>query len=187
MKIKDIFGHLKTITTHKWLVFKLAIKAGIPIRGLLHDLSKYSPTEFIESAKFYQNGKRSPISKAKEVNGYSVAWLHHKGRNKHHLEYWFDDYEKEPPIIPFKYCAEMICDKIAAGMVYQGKNFTKEFELEYWKKEEKDMIYTNQKVKEFITEVFTEVSKYGVNETISNKNLKRIYDKNCNMRKVKGD
>ena len=47
MKIGNIFGHLKTITKHKWVVFKLSIKAGIPIRGLLHDLSKYSPTEFI--------------------------------------------------------------------------------------------------------------------------------------------
>ena len=69
MKIKNIFGHLKTITKHKWVVFKLCIKAGIPIRGILHDLSKYSLTEFIESAKYYQGGKRSPIPVAREVQG----------------------------------------------------------------------------------------------------------------------
>ena len=132
MKLSNIFGHLKTITKHKWIVFKLSIKAGIPIRGLLHDLSKYSLTEFIESAKYYQGGKRSPIAKAREIQNYSKAWLHHKGRNKHHLEYWYDFEMENPPIIPLKYAIEMVCDKLAASIVYEGKNWKKESELKYW-------------------------------------------------------
>ena len=179
MKLSNIFGHLKTITTHKWIVFKLSIKAGVPLRGFLHDLSKYSWTELSESIKYYQGGKRSPITKAKEEKGYSLAWLHHRGRNKHHLEYWYDDTLKEQPIIPFKYCAEMICDKLAAGMVYQKDKWTKEFELEYWNTRERERIPANEKVKNFITEVFTEVSINGVDKTITKKNLKKIYDKNC--------
>ena len=179
MKIKNFFGHLKTITKHKWLVFKLSIKAGIPLRGFLHDLSKYSPTEFFESVKYYQGGKRSPIPVARDDKGYSEAWLHHKGRNKHHLEYWNDADAKEPPIIPFKYCEEMICDNLAAGMVYKGKEWTKECEIEYWNQKERNKVIANEKVKEFITEVFEEVAKNGVNATISKKNLRKIYDKHC--------
>ena len=57
--------------------------------GLVHDLSKYSWTEFSVGAKYYQ-GTRSPNDAERESKGYSSAWLHHKGRNKHHLEYWVD-------------------------------------------------------------------------------------------------
>ena len=86
MKLINIFKHLKLVFKHKWLVFKLSCKIGIPLRGLLHDLSKFSPEEFWESVKYY-NGHGSPITSCKKENGYSRAWLHHKGRNKHHLEY----------------------------------------------------------------------------------------------------
>ncbi len=108
IKIKNIFKHLKLITKHKWIVFKLCCKAGIPWRGICHDLSKYSPTEFLEGIKYYQ-GNRSPITAAKEEKGYSEAWLHHKGRNKHHGEYWLDLSTKEKtPIMPYKYTVEML-------------------------------------------------------------------------------
>lgn len=81
--------HFKTVCNHKKYVFVNCLVAGMPVRGLLHDISKFSPTEFLESVKYYQ-GHRSPIDACKEVNGYSKAWMHHKGRNKHHYEYWQD-------------------------------------------------------------------------------------------------
>lgn len=175
----NFIGHLKTVLKHKWQVFKLSIRAGIPLRGLMHDLSKFSYTEFSESVKYYQQGKRSPIPVAREENGYSKAWLHHKGRNKHHLEYWYDRELKVQPIIPFKYCEEMVCDKLAAGITYKGKEWTKEFELEYWNTKERDRVDTNEAIKNFLTEVFTEVSENGIDKTITKKNLKKIYDKYC--------
>lgn len=88
--IKNIILHFHLVNKHRFTVLKLCIKAGIPFRGLLHDLSKYSPIKFFESAKYY-NGKGSPISVCKTKNGYSKAWLHHKGRNKHHQEYYLKD------------------------------------------------------------------------------------------------
>ena len=92
--VKNFFGHFNTINKHRFMVFKLSIKAGIPFRGLVHDLSKYSPTEFIEVVKYYV-GTKSPIAICKMKEGYSKAWLHHKGRNKHHFEYWYDFNAKE--------------------------------------------------------------------------------------------
>ncbi|MCD8119452.1 MAG: DUF5662 family protein [Lachnospiraceae bacterium] len=82
--------HLKTINHHKWLVMKHCFAIGLYRQGLLHDLSKYSPVEFLPGAKYYQGGKRSPNNAEREDRGYSQAWLHHKGRNKHHMEYWID-------------------------------------------------------------------------------------------------
>ena len=176
--IKNMIKHLKLITKHKLVVFKLSCMAGIPWRGLVHDISKYSPTEFFESVKYYV-GTHSPISEAKKDKGYSEAWLHHKGRNKHHSEYWYDmSAPEKTPVMPYKYAAEMLCDKLAAGMAYEGKNWTKEYELEYWNKE-KDLVKVNPKIKKFITSALEEVAKDGINKTLTKKNIREKYEKYC--------
>ena len=178
MLIKNIFLHFKTITHHRWLVFKLCLKAGEGWRGFVHDLSKYSPTEFFESIKYY-TGINSPITGAKKDKGYSKAWLHHKGRNKHHAEYWIDDNAPEKtPIIPYKYTVEMICDKLAAGMTYKKKDFTYEYELDYWLKE-KEKIRINEKTANFITEILEEIVKNGLDSTLNKENLRKNYEKYC--------
>lgn len=127
--------HFITITKHRHCVIANCFRAGIPIQGLLHDLSKYSPTEFREGIMYYQ-GTRSPNEGAREENGYSLAWMHHKGRNKHHFEYW-TDYSKvshmpEPVPMPYKYVAEMFCDRVAASKIYQGSKYTDKSALEYY-------------------------------------------------------
>lgn len=178
MIIINIFKHLKTVLKHKWIVFKLCVKAGIPFRGIMHDLSKFSPTEFWESVKYYQ-GTSSPIVAAKKANGYSKAWLHHKGRNKHHPEYWNDPRSKIPsPIMPYKYAIEMVCDTIAAGIVYNGNNWKTDSQLKYWEKE-KIRSPLNENLKEFLTEVYTQISQNGIDSVITSKNLKKAYKKYC--------
>jgi len=178
MKLKNVIQHFKLISHHKWVVFKLCCKIGQPWRGLVHDLSKYSPSEFWESAKYYV-GDYSPITEAKKEKGYSEAWLHHKGRNKHHTEYWVDYHAPEiTPVIPYPYAAEMICDKLAAGIIYQGKKWNKEYELEYWNKE-KERVEVNPKISDFITAVMTEVAEKGIDKTLTKKNLKQYYKKYC--------
>ncbi len=179
MYLKNIFLHLKLITHHRWLVFKLCLKVGEPWRGFVHDLSKYSPTEFIESVKYY-NGTHSPITEAKKDKGYSDAWLHHKGRNKHHAEYWVDNTAPDKtPVIPYKYTVEMICDRLAAGMVYKKKDFTYQYELDYWNRE-KNILQINEKTKEFITKVFEEIIENGLDKTLNKVHLKELYKKMIN-------
>ena len=116
------YEHFKTITKHRHEVIKNCTKAGILFQGLFHDLSKYSLTEFSAGAKFYQ-GTRSPNEGEREAYGYSMAWIHHKGRNKHHYEYWTDynpkTKEMEPVKMPLKYVIEMFCDRIAASKIYE--------------------------------------------------------------------
>lgn len=180
--IKNFYGHLKNIIHHKWIVFGLCCKVGIPFRGLVHDLSKFSYTEFWQGVTYYQDGKRSPIQYAKQDYGYSKAWLHHKGRNKHHPEYWYDPNAPVPlPIIPFPYACEMICDQLAAGKVYQGKKWTKQYQLTYWEKH-KDSFKLNEKLKQFVTEVFTEVAENGIRETMTKENLKQSYNRCVNSK-----
>lgn len=127
--------HLKTITHHRHLVMAGCFRVGLVWQGLTHDLSKYSPTEFLVGAKYYQ-GTRSPNAAEREIKGYSEAWIHHKGRNRHHYEYWTDmsretrQYEAVP--MPRKYLVEMVMDRRAACMVYQGKNYTDGSALAYF-------------------------------------------------------
>lgn len=127
------FGHLKTISKHKLIVGQLCFKLGLYRQGLAHDLSKYSLTEFMTGARYYQ-GDRSPNSAERDEKGYSMSWLHHKGRNKHHWEFWVD-FTRNGIIaakMPYRYVLEMICDRIAASKVYKGANYTDASALEYY-------------------------------------------------------
>ena len=136
MKLWNAVRHFRTITKHKQMVMENCFKVGLYKQGLLHDLSKYSWEEFRIGVKYYQ-GDRSPNAAEKEEKGYSVAWLHHKGRNKHHFEYWIDvSLNKEEGLVgnkmPVNYVAEMLCDRIAACEVYRGKNYTSAAPMEYY-------------------------------------------------------
>lgn len=132
-------GHFKTITEHKLLVMEHCFKMGLYKQGLLHDMSKYTPTEFLVGAKYYQ-GNRSPNNAEREDKGYSASWLHHKGRNKHHFEYWIDysledkDHAMGGMRMPRKYVAEMLADRIAASKVYNKDTYTQHDPLVYFKK-----------------------------------------------------
>ena len=129
--------HFKTITYHKYLVMKGCFKVGLYKQGITHDLSKYMPSEFLVGVKYYQ-GNRSPNNAEREAIGYSSAWLHHKGRNRHHYEYWIDYSTKDitggmaPAPMPVKYIAEMLMDRIAACKVYNGENYTDAAPWEYY-------------------------------------------------------
>ena len=78
--------------------------------------------------------------KVKRIDkGYSVAWLHHKGRNKHHFEHWVDygidcDTIIKGVPMPRNYIAEMVMDRICASRVYHPESYTDHAPLEYFLK-----------------------------------------------------
>jgi len=129
--------HFVTITRHRWLVRQGCFRVGLYWQGLTHDLSKYSPTEFRVGVKYFQ-GDKSPNGAERNDKGFSEAWMHHKGRNRHHYEYWTDmspvtrNYDAVP--MPRKYLVEMVMDRRAACMVYQGEKYTDGSALEYFMK-----------------------------------------------------
>lgn len=132
--MKNFWMHLKTITHHRHLVRQGCFRVGLYWQGLTHDLSKFSPTEFRAGVRYYQ-GNRSPNTAEREEKGYSTAWMHHKGRNRHHFEYWTDlslqSRTYEPVEMPRKYLVEMVMDRIAACKTYQGIAYTDASALEY--------------------------------------------------------
>jgi len=134
----NLIGHIKTINEHRREVRKICFRLGLYYQGLTHDLSKYSPSEFFVGVRFYQ-GYRSPNNAEREKKGYSEAWMHHKGRNRHHYEYWID-YSAEgggkmiPVRMPNKFLAEMYADRVAASKIYNKGHYDDSMPLKYFLK-----------------------------------------------------
>ena len=162
----NIWKHFKTITHHKILVAKGCFKVGLYKQGLLHDMSKYSPTEFWVGAKYYQ-GTRSPNNAEREDIGYSSAWLHHKGRNKHHYEYWID-YSMQalpggmaPVPMPRKYVAEMVMDRISASRNYLGDAYDDSQPLDYFLKSKEKLWFIHPQTKKELEALLRILNDHG--------------------------
>lgn len=178
---KKFFGHLKTIRTHrKWVRYYCRL-ANIGWQGFWHDLSKYHPVEFFESVRYY-TGTYSPIDKCKNENGRSYAWLHHRGKNKHHREYWVDYFDLGTCCtpMPYKYAAEMVCDFLGAGRAYQEEKFTYASELEWWKNQLDKNICIHPQTAKFVTEVFSRLNQFNESnwsqQTIVFDEFKKIWE-----------
>ena len=158
--------HFKTITKHKLLVMHYCFRAGMYKQGLLHDLSKYAPVEFLVGCKYYQ-GDRSPNNAEREATGVSTSWLHHKGRNKHHWEYWLDFgvdgiYACK---MPTNYVIEMFCDRVAASMIYQKEKYTDSSALEYYENG-RGKILIHPETDALIHHLLKYLSEHGLDQTI---------------------
>ena len=163
--------HFKTITYHKYLVMKGCFAVGLYRQGICHDLSKYSWTEFRVGAKYYQ-GNRSPNNAEREDIGYSSAWLHHKGRNRHHYEYWVDYSTQSieggmaPVPMPRKYVAEMVMDRISASRNYLGEEYTYHEPLQYFLKSKEKLWFIHPQTKKELEGLLRILDKYGEDKTL---------------------
>ena len=180
--MNKFFGHLKTVIKHKYWVWYYMNKCGHGWRGLWHDMSKFSPTEFWESVKYY-SGTRSPIDACKEDKGISMAWMHHKGRNPHHYEYYVDNMDNggEARKMPYKYAVELICDYLGAGRAYMGKDFSYQAEYEWWRSKRRKPMLIHPATKKFIEIVLASLSdaemyNQSIGQLLDSRKLKEIYD-----------
>lgn len=169
--------HFKTITKHKLLVMHYCFRAGMYKQGLLHDLSKYAPVEFLVGCKYYQ-GDRSPNNAEREDTGISKSWLHHKGRNKHHFEYWVDYAPGDEHIIngvpmPRKYIAEMVMDRISASRNYLGDKYDQHQPLDYYLKGKEKLWFIHPKTKRDLEGLLRILNDHGEEVLISY--IKNVY------------
>lgn len=172
--------HFKLVIKHKKYVFKHCRKAGLWWRGLVHDLSKFSPTEFFESIRYY-TGTHSPIDECKAKHGYSNAWLHHKGRNKHHYEYWQDNFDKggEPLRMPYQYALELVCDYLGAGQAYSKSKTNSHFyvdEYKWWESKCKKPLALHPHTKDFISTMLFTMCIEGNNDCLRPARSRFIYN-----------
>ena len=171
MKFHNFLGHLLTVLHHKRLVLKGCFQVGLYWQGMTHDLSKFSPSEFLIGVKYYQ-GDRSPNNAEREVTGYSSAWLHHKGRNKHHYEFWIDYSTKEieggmkPAPMPRRYVVEMFMDRIAASKTYLKDKYDVTCPLQYYTQGKSPLLLHSQTAAQLET-LLKMLAKQGEEKTFS--------------------
>ena len=158
--MKKYIKHFITISRHKWYVMVECFKRGLFLQGILHDLSKYSFTEFFTSAKYFQ-GNGSPIDKEKLEKGYSIAWLNHKANNKHHWHYWTDWKDGKAIVVPMpeKYIQEMLCDYIGAGKAYNKNKWTSDEPLRYYENVDKDKMFLHEETRKRFEELLKMVAE----------------------------
>lgn len=180
--------HFKTITRHKLLVMRYCFRIGLYKQGLLHDLSKYEPVEFLVGCKYYQ-GDRSPNNAEREATGISRSWLHHKGRNKHHFEYWVDYVPGDEHIIngvpmPRKYVAEMVMDRISASRIYLGDKYDHTQPLSYFLKSKERLWFIHPDTKRDLEALLRILNDHGEEVLLSY--IKNVYlKKGKKHRKIK--
>ena len=187
--IKNTFRHFGKICKHKYWVFYYCCKAGIPWRGIKHDMSKFSPTEFWESVRYYQ-GNRSPIDACKENRGVSKAWMHHKGRNTHHYEFYVDNLDNGGIALqmPFIDALELICDYLGAARAYLGKDFSFKKEWEWWLNKSSKPLFMHSQTKAFITVTLWHLQdnepQFGksVEYLLKKENMGRYYQEACSKK-----
>lgn len=177
--MSSFFGHLSTVNEHRRHVCYACFKMGIYWQGLTHDLSKYTPAEFWPGVKYFL-GDKSPTVAERQTKGYSSAWMHHKGRNKHHFEYWVDytgrnRAEVAPVKMPLKYVAEMVADRYAACRTYRKENYTKADALNHFMMS-KDIVAMHPETKEFLIKVLTIMANDG--EDAAFNYMKKLLKKN---------
>lgn len=163
-----ILKYIWLIIKHKFYVAKYCFIAKLYWRGIWHDMSKFSPKEFLKAAKMYCKENCEVTKELKH------CWLYHKGRNDHHYEFWIDihDDEIEKFEMPYKPFVEMICDWFAENKVYDDG--TPLSEVQYWYYSERPGTVMNIKTMKKVDAVMEFLEKSNSFEETC-KNLKRIY------------
>lgn len=152
--MKKHWQYAKYVFRHKWYVFVECCKLGIPLRGVLHDLSKFRPDEWCPYVEWFYGtrGDDMPIKR----DAFSVAWLKHIHRNKHHWQWWVlleDSGSKVMMDMDDTSRKEMIADWRGAGKAITGKDNTSA-----WYEANKERMSMTESTRRWVEEQIKEVS-----------------------------
>ena len=133
------FLYLRYLLTHKYWVFYAGLKLNVSIwRLLIHDWSKFLPSEWFAYANYFYGNHRKfselpsglkhdyPFELCQEYwkNKFDFSWNLHQKRNKHHFQFWLLTNDSGSTValkMPEKYVREMIADWAGAGRAITGK------------------------------------------------------------------
>jgi len=117
--------YFKYLCRHKWYVLIECYRLGILWRGLVHDLSKFLPSEFFAYRNYFCGGYDHDMMPKPIDEAFDYAWHWHLKRNKHHWQWWilkYDEGNLKVFEMPDVYRKEMLADWIGAGKAITGKN-----------------------------------------------------------------
>jgi hypothetical protein len=151
--MKRHLAYLKYVLRHKLFVLVASRKTGCSLwRALMHDWSKFLPSEWLPYARCFYAPDGS--KQYKESPEYAMAWLLHQWRNPHHWQAWllrWDRGETTPIEMPEKYAREMVADWMGAGRAITGK-----WEVAAWYLKNKDKIQLHANTRLLVQEIIME-------------------------------
>lgn len=144
--MKKYIKYLSYVIRHKWHVAIECFKMGLIWRGIMHDVSKLLPSEFIPYARHFY-GNHSDTDKM-----FDKAWLLHIHRNPHHWQFWIlrkDDGGIKLLEMPYNYVREMVCDWVGAGKALgrHSPSTNPLREVKKWYKEHKKKMQLHSKTR----------------------------------------
>ena len=137
MNFRKNINYLSYVLKHKRYVFLECCRLKIPWLGIVHDLSKFLPSEWIPYVNWFHTPNLVEDGAYKKFlkKQFDVAWLRHQNRNPHHWEFWVLRCNiNELPVclpMPDHYRKEMLADLHGTGLTKTGKNDTKEWYKEH--------------------------------------------------------
>lgn len=138
--MRNYLAYLGYVLRHKWYVLLACrlTKVGL-LQAVLHDLSKFTPTEFGPYARSFFNpdGSRRHGSGTEE---FDAAWCRHQKRNLHHPQAWMlvKDYGTVVPLeMPERYVREMVADWLGAGAAKGGHGIDIADTVRWWERRER--------------------------------------------------
>lgn len=132
--------YLRYVIIHKWFVLLACWRRGLIWQGIVHDWSKFLPSEWLPYAQFFYGYKPTAAERdrARRVLGYDPdpsdaevreafdrAWLKHQHRNPHHWQHWVLRNDNGTTValeMPRRYLLEMLADWDGAGRAITGKS-----------------------------------------------------------------
>lgn len=120
-----LLRYLRYVLAHKWWVLVAGMRTKAPMwRLLIHDWSKFLPSEFGPYAVYFYGGDDGPMRSPQSADRFEVAWLKHVHRNDHHWQHWVTtrpDGTASAAVMPRAAVLEMLADWLGAGRAQTGK------------------------------------------------------------------
>lgn len=121
--------YARYLARHKWFVLVAGRRLQVPLwRLLIHDWSKFLPSEWVPYAEYFYGGPHTPEGSA----AFDRAWLKHQHRQPHHWQHWLlrlDDGGVRVLDIPDAFLREMVADWMGAGRAITGRWAVQEWYL----------------------------------------------------------
>lgn len=150
---------------HKWHVFHACIALDVPFwQALIHDWSKFRPSEFIAYASFF-HGEEIIFKGYYDPGGNELLDMgrnFHQNRNPHHWQYWVFLCERceprpRPLPMPERYVREMVADWVGAGRAQEGQA-----DATGWYARNRERILLHPETRCLVEQVLSEARQKGI-------------------------
>jgi len=171
--MRRYIAYLRYVFRHIRCVRRACFEHGLYLQGLVHDLSKFRPSELIPYARhfYHRDGSKRTQDKSGDA-AFDFAWLLHQKRNKHHWQWWClpeDNGGMKVLPMPLGYAQEMVCDWMGAGKAqgFKSPPNDKYLETRRWYHKNKEKMRLHPDTRQFVEKAidYTDIKSVAVSQS----------------------